>query len=138
MSEDDGFLLDASAVVKLLLNGEDDQAFGHAVLELAFFEVGNTLYRIAAHEQRLSRDDADLLVEQLADLRNEIDILSLQDVGGIVRVYEAAWETSLTVYDAGHVAAAASTGRTLVTTDGGIHDHAPTDVAVDDVGALSD
>ncbi|WP_273837502.1 type II toxin-antitoxin system VapC family toxin [Halococcus sp. PRR34] len=136
MSEGDEFLLDASAVVKLLLDGEDDQAFGHAVLELGFFEVANTLYRIAAHEQRLSRDDADLLVEQLADLRNEIELLSLQDVGGIARVYETAWNTSLTVYDAGHVAAATSTKRTLVTTDSGIHDHAPPDVAVDDIDVL--
>ena len=136
MSEDDTFLLDASAVVKLLLDGEDDQAFGHAMLELGFFEVANTLYRIAAHEERLARDDADLLVEQVADLRNEIDVLSLQDAGGITRVYETAWDTSLTVYDAGHVAAAASTDRTLVTTDSGIHDHAPAQVAVDGVDVL--
>lgn len=138
MSKDDAFLLDASAVVKLLLDGEDDRAFGHAVLELGFFEIANTLYRIAAHEQRLSRDDADLLVEQLADLRNEIEILSLQDVGGIGHVYETAWDTSLTVYDAGHVAAAASTDRTLVTTDSGLHDHAPPDVAVGNVDVLTD
>lgn len=136
MSEDNTFLLDASAVVKLLLDGEDDRAFGHAMLELAFFEIANTLYRIAAHEQRLSRDDADLLVEQLADLRNEVEVLSLQDAGGIVRVYEMAWDTSLTVYDAGHVAAAASTEQTLVTTDGGIHDHAPADITVSGVDVL--
>lgn len=123
MSAGDTFLLDATAVVELLLNGEDDQAFGYAVLDLTFFEVANTLYRIAAHEQRLSRDDADLLVAQLADLRPEIDVLSLQDAGGIDRVYETAWATSLTVYDASYVAAAEATGWTLVTTDSGIHDH---------------
>lgn len=132
----DAYVLDASAVVKLLLEGEDDRAFGHAILELGFYEIVNTLYRIAAHEQHLSRDDADLLVAQLTDLRDEIDVLSLQDAGGIGRVYETAWETSLTVYDAGHVAAAASTGRTLLTTDGGIHDHAPADVTVSSVDAL--
>jgi predicted nucleic acid-binding protein len=137
MSEDNAYLLDASAVVKLLIEGEDDRAFGHAMLELAFFEVANTFYRIAAHEQRLSRDDADLLVEQLVDLRNETNVLSLQDAGGIAHVYETAWTTSLTVYDAGHVAAAAATERTLVTTDGGIHDHAPADVAVRNVDVLT-
>jgi predicted nucleic acid-binding protein len=136
MSEGDVYLLDASAVVKLLLDGEDDRAFGHSVLELAFFEVANTLYRIAAHEQRLERDDADLLVEQVADLRNEVNVLSLQDAGGITRIYETAWATSLTVYDAGYVTAAASTGRTLVTTDSGIHDHAPADLTVSNVDAL--
>ncbi|WP_435078558.1 type II toxin-antitoxin system VapC family toxin [Halococcus sp. AFM35] len=136
MSQGDEYLLDASAVVKLLLDGEDDRAFGHSVLELAFFEVANTLYRIAAHEQRLERDDADLLVEQVADLRNEVDVLSLQDAGGIARIYEAAWATSLTVYDAGYVTAAASTSRTLVTTDSGIHDHAPADLTVSNVDAL--
>jgi predicted nucleic acid-binding protein len=136
MSQGDEYLLDASAVVKLLLDGEDDRAFGHSVLELAFFEVANTLYRIAAHEQRLERDDADLLVGQVADLRNEVDVLSLQDAGGIARIYETAWATSLTVYDAGYVTAAASTSRTLVTTDSGIHDHAPADVTVSNVDAL--
>ena len=136
MSEGDEYLLDASAVVKLLLDGEDDRAFGHSMLELAFFEVANTLYRIAAHEQRLERGDADLLIEQVADLRNEVDVLSLQDAGGIARVYETAWETSLTVYDAGYVTAAASTDRTLVTTDSGIHDHAPADLTISNVDAL--
>lgn len=92
-------------------------------LDLTYFEVANTLYRIAAHEQCLSRDVADLLVAQLADLRSEIDVLSLQDAGGIDRVYETAWATSLTVYDASYVAAAEATGLTLVTTDIGIHDH---------------
>lgn len=133
MSEGDECLLDASAVVKLLLDGEDNRLFGHSLLELTFFEVANTLYRIAAHEQRLGRDDADLLVEQIADLRNEVDVLSLQDAGGIIQIYETAWATSLTVYDASYVAAAASTDRTLVTTDSGIHDHAPADVTVSGV-----
>ena len=133
---DEAYVLDASAVVKLLLEGEDDRAFGHAMLELGFYEIANTLYRIAAHEQRLSREDADLLVGQLTDLRDEIDVLSLEGAGGIGRVYETAWKTSLTVYDAGHVAAAASTGRTLLTTDGGIHDHAPADVTVSSVDVL--
>ena len=136
MSEDERYLLDASAVVTLLLDGADDRAFGHSVLELTFFEVANTLYRIAANEQRLGRDDADLLVEQVADLRNEVDVLSLQDAGGIVEIYETAWATSLTVYDAGYVTAAPATGRTLVTTDSGIHDHAPADVTVIGVDAL--
>ena len=136
MSEGDEYLLDASAVVKLLLDGEDDRAFGHSILELAFFEIANTLYRIAAHEQRLERDDADLLVEQVADLRNEVDVLSLQDAGGITRIYETAWATSLTIYDAGYVTAAASTDRTLVTTDSGIHDYAPADLTVSNVDAL--
>ena len=136
MSDGDEYLLDASAVVKFLLDGEDDRAFGHSVLELAFFEVANTLYRIAVHEQRLDCADADLLVEQLGDLRNEVDVLSLQNAGGITQIYETAWATSLTVYDAGYVTAAASTDRTLVTTDGGIHDHAPADVAVSDIDAL--
>lgn len=123
-------VLDASTVVKLLLDGADDQAFGHAVLELTFIEVANTLYRIAAHEERLSRDDAALLVEQLADLHEEVVLLSLQDIGEITRVYETAWTTSLTVYDATYVAAAAATERSLVTIDNGIHDHAPDNVDV--------
>lgn len=123
-------VLDASAVVKLLLVGKDDQMFGHAVLELTFFEVANTLYRITAHEERLSREDTALLIEQLADLREEVDVLSLQDTGDITRVYETAWTTSLTVYDAAYVAAAEATGCSLVTTDRGIHDHASDGVKV--------
>jgi predicted nucleic acid-binding protein len=131
-----GVVLDASAVVKLLLDGEDDQMFGHAVLELTFFEVANTLYRIIAHEERLSREDTALLIEQLADLQEEVDVLSLQDTGNIVRVYETAWATSLTVYDAAYVAAAEATGRSLVTTDRGIHDHASDSVKVVGVDSL--
>lgn len=129
-SRNNRVVLDASAVVELLLDGEDDQMYGHAVLELTFFEVANTFYRIAAHEERLSREDTALLVEQLADLREEVDVLSLLDIVGIIRVYETAWATSLTVYDAAYVAAAEATGRSLVTSDGGIHNHAPEGVDV--------
>lgn len=129
-SQDNQVILDASTVVKLLLEGDDDQAFGHAVLNLTFLEVANTLYRITAHEDRLAREDATLLIEQLTDLREEVEILSLQDAGGITHVYETAWETSLTVYDAAYVGAAEATGRSLVTIDSGIHDHAPKSVDV--------
>lgn len=125
-----GLLLDASTVVKLLLDGKDDRAFGHAVLELTFLEVANTLYRIAAHEEQLTREDATLLIEQLTDLREEVEILSLQDAGGITHVYETSWETSLTVYDAAYVGAAEATERPLVTIDSAIHDHASDTVAV--------
>lgn len=135
-SENETYLLDAAAVVKLLLDGEDDRAFGQTVLKLAFFEGANTLYRITAHEQRLARDEADLLVEQLSDLRNEIDVLALQDAGGIGCVYQTAWATSLTVYGASYVVAAEATERTLVTTNSGIHDHAPADVDVRGVDVL--
>lgn len=128
-----GFLLDASTVVKLLLDGEDNRMFGHAVLELTMFEVTNTLYRIAAHEERLTREDATLLIEQLADLQEELELLSLQDAGGIVHVYETAWETSLTVYDAAYIGAAVATDRPLVTLDSGIHNHAPNAVTVVDI-----
>lgn len=132
-ANDDGdteLLLDASTVVKLLLDGKDDRMFGHAILELTVFEVTNTLYRIAAHEERLTREDATLLIEQLADLCEELEILSLQDAGGIVHIYETAWATSLTVYDAAYVGATEATDRVLVTVDGGIHDHAPDAVSV--------
>lgn len=115
---------------ELLLDGKDDRMFGHAILELTVFEVTNTLYRIAAHEERLTREDATLLIEQLADLREELEILSLQDASGTVHIYETAWETSLTVYDAAYIGAAEATDRVLVTIDGGIHDHAPDAVSV--------
>lgn len=134
--QDNGLLLDASTVVKLLLDGKDDRAFGHVVLELTFLEVANTLYRIAAHEEQLTREDATLLIEQLADLREEVKVLSLQDAGGMVHVYETAWETSLTVYDAAYVGAAEATERPLVTIDSGLHDHASDTVAVVDVDRI--
>jgi predicted nucleic acid-binding protein len=135
-NQDNRVVLDASAVVKLLIDGDDDQMFGHAVLELTFFEVANTLYRIAAHEERLSREDTALLVEQLADLDEEVDVLLLQDIGNIIRVYETAWSTSLTVYDAAYVAAAEATGCSLVTSDSGIHDHVPDGVDVAGIDAF--
>lgn len=86
--------------------------------------------RIAAHEERLTREDATLLIEQLADLCEELETLSLQDADGIVHIYETAWETSLTEYDAAYVGATDATDRVLVTVDSGIHDHAPDAVTV--------
>jgi predicted nucleic acid-binding protein len=123
------YLFDANAVVDLLDAAEYDPLLGEATLELMFYEATNVLWKIAAHRQDISRETGAGLADQLDGLRSEMQVYNLGDVPA-ARVYEVAWDTGQSAYDAAYVATADARDLPLVTSDGGIHDHAPERVRV--------
>lgn len=114
-----------------------DQATDETTLAVAFTEAGNAFWRQAAHEQRISREAGADILAYLADLRQDMTVLTLTDVGP-TEVYEAAWDYGMTYYDAAYIEAARQREATLVSEDGGIHTNSPDSVTVVRVSDLLD
>jgi predicted nucleic acid-binding protein len=124
-------LFDASSLVELIKQGDGAgaTAFGQYTLTLAFYEVGNSFWNDSAAQQLLSREDARAAVDYLASLREEMNVVSLSEIGATT-VFETAWNEGVTYYDGAYLAAAQELNATLVTEDGGMADHAPNSVTV--------
>lgn len=114
------YLFDSSSVVELLLRSENAIAvtFDEHLLELTFFEVGNSIRKLCAAEQERSRDDGAALLRVVEGLREELSVYTLADVG-TERVYQLARDEGQSFYDCAHIAGAEHADATLVTEDGG-------------------
>jgi predicted nucleic acid-binding protein len=137
VATDTARLFDASSLVELIKqgNGAGAAAFGQYTLPLAFYEVGNSFWNDSAAQQLVSREDATAAVDYLASLREEMNVVSLSEIGATA-VFETAWDEGVTYYDGTYLAAAQELRATLVTEDGGMADHAPDSVAVTTVADI--
>ncbi len=112
-------VFDTSSVVAVLLDDDTPPISvlydGH-VLDLTFYEAGNVLWKVHALQGRTTAEEHAELVSLLADLRRELVVHDLEEIGFEV-VMKVATETELTFYDAGYVACAEALETTLVTED---------------------
>lgn len=124
-------LFDASSLIELIKHGDGaiDAAFGQYTLDLAFYEAGNSIWNDSAARQLLSREDATATVSYLGSVREEMEVLSLSEIGDVA-VFDVAWDEGITYYDAAYTAAAQETGAILVTEDRGMADHVPASMDV--------
>lgn len=134
MAPDHSRLFDVSSLIELIKIGDGAaaKAFGQYTLDLAFYEAGNSFWRDSAAQQIFTYEDAEAAVDYLASGREEMNVLSLPEIGA-TEVFETAWDEGVTYSDAVYIAAAKETGTTLVTEDGGMVDHTPESVSVTDV-----
>ena len=113
-------VFDASSLVAVLLDDDAPPVSilydGH-VLDLTFYEAGNVLWKIHALQDRTTAEEHAELVSLLADLRRELVVHDLEEIG-FEAVMDVATETELTFYDAGYIACAETLETTLVTEDG--------------------
>lgn len=128
---DTSYLFDASSLVELIKQGDGATAaaFDQYTLSLAFYEVGNSFWNDSAAQQLLSREDATAAVSYLASIREEMNVVTLPEVGAAT-VFETEWNEGVTYYDGAYLAGAQQQSATLVTEDGGMADHAPDSVTV--------
>lgn len=117
-------LFDANAIVTAARQSAFEAVYGQATIDLAFIEATNVVWRLSAHQTLMQRGVGRDLLAALDDLRSEIITHDCREIG-IVAIYDMAWDCGLTAYDAAYIAAAEQTDLTLVTSDQGIHDHAP-------------
>lgn len=119
MSDGSAPVFDTSSLVAVLL---DDDApslpvlFDGHVLELTFYEAGNVLWKIHALQERTTPEEHAELVSLVPDLRREMTVHDLDDIG-FEAVMNIASDSELTFYDAAYVACAEQLGTTLVTED---------------------
>ena len=125
MPSESSHVFDTSSLITLLTHGDGaiTTVFGQYTLDLAFYEAGNSFWRDSAAQQIVNREDATDAVDYLNDVRKEMRVLSVDDVGA-TRIFETAWDEGVTYYDAAYITAAIELEATLVTEDGGRADHA--------------
>ncbi len=112
-------VFDTSSVVAVLLDDDTPPISvlydGH-VLDLTFYEAGNVLWKVHTLQGRTTAEGHAELVSLLADLRRELVVHDLEEIG-FEAVMDVATETELTFYDAGYIVCAERLGTTLVTED---------------------
>ena len=110
---------DTSSVVAVLLDDDTPPISvlydGH-VLDLTFYEAGNVLWKVHTLQGRTTAEEHAELVSLLADLRRELVVHDLEEIG-FEAVMDVATETELTFYDAGYLACAETLETPLVTED---------------------
>jgi predicted nucleic acid-binding protein len=131
VAPDTARLFDASSLIELIRRGDGAgaAAFGQYTLALAFYEVGNSFWTDSAAQHLVNREDAAAAIDYLASVREEMEVVSLAEIGA-PSVFETAWDEGVTYFDAAYLAAAQELSATLVTEDGGMANHAPDAVTV--------
>ena len=127
-----------SSLMMLYLDADAPEisvAFDEHVLDLTFYEAGNVLWKAHSLQDRVTDEEHERLTALLSDLRQEVVVHTLDDIG-TETVMTLATETRLTFYDAAHLACAIELGGTLVTEDGSLREAAGDRVEVSDVATL--
>lgn len=113
-------LLDASAVVKFILENENngvDRIFDNSVLDLTFYEAGNSFWKAAALQDRITEEDAEEAATILTALRKEVEVIPIKDLDS-EKIMKIALKEEITYYDSFYITAAAEKEIPLVTQDG--------------------
>lgn len=112
-------VFDTSSLMSLCLDdGAPDLSviFDEHVLDLAFYEAGNVLWKAHTLQDRLTTEEHEQLTVVVSGLREEVVVQTLEDIG-FKTVMSVASETGLTFYDAAHLACAIDVDGTLITED---------------------
>lgn len=128
-------LLDASAVVKFILGDENegvDRIFDNSVLDLTFYEAANSFWKAAALQDRISEEDAEEAANILTALREEVEVIPVQDLSS-GKIMEIALAEEITYYDSSYIAGAAEKEIPLVTQDGELSEKAKKYVEVEKI-----
>ena len=110
----------------ILLDDETPQIFvlyDEHVVDLTFCEVGNVLWKAQHLQDRIDADETERLVELLKDLRPELAVHELSELG-TGEVLEIATGCDLTFYDAAHLRCSETLDAMLVTEDAELRDGA--------------
>ncbi len=114
------YLLDSNAIIitlKRLLENSVKALDGKATLNLAYYEIGNVIWKECTLEGSISPREA---VSRAEDTSRILGIMKIEETGSTEGMGEAmriAIEQKLTFYDAAYLQAAKNEGYTLVTED---------------------
>lgn len=108
-------LLDASSIFEALKTINLRSLEGYSTLDLARYEVGNTIWKHRSLLHTLTQEEAMLLMKEASLL---FSLLNVVDVSGReVAVLDLAGNLRTTFYDASYLHAAKEMGVSLVTED---------------------
>jgi len=108
------YILDSSAIFKVIKEGDVETLLGNHTLELARYELGNTIWKQHILH-KLSNDELKRLVRLIKE------VLSLMEVSGIYcheeEILSIAEELKLTFYDSSYVFYSKERNLPLITED---------------------
>jgi predicted nucleic acid-binding protein len=113
-------LFDASSILTLVreLQGDaPDKLLKGSTISLAYYELGNALWRECFLLKRISRQEAESLLKTIYAILGEmqIELPDKEDEGGTV--LDTAYKFNITFYDVAYLAEAQKSKITLVTDD---------------------
>ena len=127
------YVFDTSSLMAVLLDDSEspdiDVLFDEHTIELTFYEAGNVLWKAGHLQERIGADERPQLIEILEDLRLELVVHGLAELGTNA-VLATAIECELTFYDAAYLRCAETLAATLVTEDRELREAAGERVAV--------
>jgi len=111
-------LLDATAIVALLLNPPQrlDGLSELFTLDLAFYEVGNAIWKAAKVHRSFNEEKGAKAVRTLEKLMENMNVLPFREVEAS-KVFEVGVRSGLTFYDSSYLVTALGKGLTLITDD---------------------
>jgi predicted nucleic acid-binding protein len=107
-------LFDSSSIVHLCAKKRVDVLLEGVALSLAFYEVGNAVWKQVYLKKSLTREEGGKALATLVEVLKKMGEVSVEDGPAVLDI---AVEEGLTYYDASYVHAAVKNGLTLVTDD---------------------
>ena len=113
-------LFDASSIFTLVreLRGEAPEKLAEgSTISLAYYELGNALWRECFLLKRISREEAEKSLRAMFGIVQAMDVILLEDEEEGRAVLNRACEQKITYYDSAYVAEALKSEKILVTDD---------------------
>ena len=113
-------LFDASSIFTLVreLGAEaPDKLLEGSTISLAYYELGNALWRECFLLKRISQEEAETLLGALFAILQAMDVVPLENEDEGSAILDKACEFKITYYDSAYVAEAHKSKRILVTDD---------------------
>ena len=114
------FLFDSNAIYKLIRETPDkalDKLMEGATISLAYYELGNALWRESHLLKRISIDEAQKSLSLMYSMLSRVNVTDVSAEEGN-KILETAHEFNLTFYDSAYLVVANKNSTILVTDDG--------------------
>ncbi|MCD6443640.1 type II toxin-antitoxin system VapC family toxin [Candidatus Bathyarchaeota archaeon] len=105
-------------LLRLLREKAPDLLRGGSTISLAYYEVGNALWREHLLLRRITSKEASKTLKTIFLILGTMDVIALKDENFGEAVFNLASKLNITYYDASYLAEALKTDKTLVTDDG--------------------
>ncbi|MGD0070220.1 MAG: type II toxin-antitoxin system VapC family toxin [Candidatus Bathyarchaeia archaeon] len=113
-------LFDASSIFTLVreLGGEaPNKLLEGSTISLAYYELGNALWRECSLLKHISQEEAEKLLRAMYAILQAMDVVGLDNEDEGTIILDKACKFNITYYDSAYVAEACKSKKTLVTDD---------------------
>ena len=111
-------LFDSSSIINLCAKKQIDKLLEGWTLSLAFYEVGNAVWKQVHLHKALTPEEGGRALDALVEVLKKMREVRVEDASAILNI---AVREGLTYYDASYIHAAIKKGTTLVTDDKKLH-----------------